>query len=202
MATRAERRQATQNRIKAMSHQLRAEAFRLIRERGPISPKEVAQVLEVPVRDLNYHIRKLAEYRCIEEVSSRKVRAVLEHFYVATELHMIDTDEWDELFESEPEMAEFIVDDVVQGILDDYTGSRRAGVVGSDKEFFIVRNPHVFDAEGIEEALEVSQEFEDAMAAVAARSAARQCKEPTEDLPVSTSMLFFKMPKSSKRRSS
>ncbi|MDQ2629991.1 MAG: helix-turn-helix domain-containing protein [Actinomycetota bacterium] len=202
MATRAERRQATQNRVKAMTHQLRAEAFRLIRDKGPVSPKEVAQHLEVAVKDLNYHIRKLEEYGCIEEVSTRKVRAVLEHFYVATEQHMIDTDEWDELVENEPEMAEFIVDDVIQSILDDYTTSRRVGIVAKDQEFFIARTPHIFDSEGIHEALAASQAYEDAMTEIAVRSASRRSKEETDDLPVCTSIAFFKMPKSSTLRSS
>jgi DNA-binding MarR family transcriptional regulator len=182
-----------------MTHQLRAEAFRLIRDKGPVSPKEVAQELEVEVKDLNYHIRKLEEFGCIEEVFTRKVRSVLEHFYVATELHMIDTDEWEELFEAEPEMAEFIVDDVVQSILDDYTASRRAGVVGTDNEFFIVRNPHLLDREGVREAIEASEKYENAMVEVAARSAARRGEKETEDLPVCTSIVLFKMPKIARR---
>lgn len=202
MATRAERRQATQNRVKAMTHQVRAEAFRLIRDKGPISPKEVAQELEAEVRDLNYHIRKLEDYGCIEEVSTRRVRSVLEHFYVATELHMIDTDEWEELVEQEPEMAEFIVDDVVQSILDDYTTSRRAGVVASDSEFFIVRTPHLLDHEGVQEALKASEKYEDEMVEIAARSAARRSGEEGEDIPVCTSIVFFKMPKTDTRKSS
>lgn len=194
MATRAERRQATQNRVKAMTHQLRAEAFRLIRDKGPSSPKEVARELEVEVRDLNYHIRKLADFRCIEEVGTRKVGSVLEHFYAATELHMIDTGEWDELFETEPEMAEVIVDDVVQCILDDYTTSRRAGVVATDSEFYIVRTPHILDSEGVKEALEASEKYEDEMFEIAARSAARRGKVEGDSIPVCTSIALFKMP--------
>jgi hypothetical protein len=178
-----------------MTHQLRAEAFRLIRDKGPSSPKEVAGELGVEVRDLNYHIRKLRDFRCIEEIGTRKVGSVLEHFYAATELHMIDTDEWDELVENEPEMAEIIVDDVVQCILDDYTTSRRAGVVGSDSEFYIVRTPHLLDSEGIEEALKASETYENEMFEIAARSAARRGKVEGDGIPVCTSIGFFKMPR-------
>lgn len=195
MTTKAQRQQATANRLKAMSHPVRAQAFRLIRDKGPISPKQLAEALGLSVKDLSYHVRKLKDYRCVEEVSSRKVRSVLEHFYVATEMHMVDTEEWEELFEREPEMAEFILDDVIQCILDDYIASRRAGVVGSDKEFFVTRTPHLLDPEGIDEALKASEEYEDIINAIASRSAARRAEKGTADVPVCTTVVFFKMPR-------
>lgn len=199
MATRAERRQATQNRLKAMSYQPRAEAFRVIRDKGPISTKEVAEVLEVDVKGLSYHVRKLKEYKCIEEVNSRIVRNSLETFYCATEQHMVDTEEWGELAEDEPEMAEFLVDDFMQAIVDDYTESRQAGVVGLDDEFWIVRRPLVLDPESIREAQKAAKEFEDKMITIAARSAKRRSTEGTKEIRTSFSVVLFKMPKRSRR---
>jgi predicted transcriptional regulator len=182
-----------------MQHALRAEAFRLIRDKGPLSTKEIALELEVDVSELSYHVRKLNEFDCIEKVGNRQVRGAVETFYIATEQHMIDTEEWDELVADEPWMAEVLTDSFMQGIVDDYTESRRGGVVGSDKEFFIVRTPHLFDPEGVQEALDASQRYEDEMTAIASRSAARRANEETDDVPVSTSIVFFKMQKPSKR---
>jgi helix-turn-helix protein len=181
-----------------MSHLVRARAFRLIRDRGPISPKEVARELEVDVKDISYHIRKLEEFNCVEEVATRKVRSVLEHFYVATEMHMVDTDEWGELAEVDPEMAEFLVDDFMQGIVDDYTESRRADIVGLDEEFFIVRVPLLLDPEGLYEAREASVQYQDKMTQIEARSAARRGEKGTKEVPVSFSIAWFKMPKRKK----
>ncbi len=200
MATRAQRRQATQNRIKAMSHPLRAEAFRLIRDQGPLSPREVAKELEADLKDVSYHVRKLSEFDCVEEVSNRQVRGAVEHFYRATEQHMVDTEEWMELVEAEPQMAEALTDEIIQGIVDDYSGSRRASVVPLDEEFWIVRTPLLLDADGVREALEASEEYQDAMSEIAARSAQRRLKEDTEGVPTSSSIIFFKMPKLRKRR--
>jgi hypothetical protein len=107
---------------------------------------------------------------------------------------MIDTDEWDELFEEEPEMAEVIVDGVVQCVLDDYTQSRRAGVVGSDSEFYIVRTRHLLDPEGVREALEASEKYENEMFDIAARSVARRSKVESDDTPVCASIVLFKLP--------
>lgn len=177
-----------------MSHPLRAEAFRLIRDRGPLSPTEVARELEADRKDVSYHVRKLAEFNCVEEVNHRIVRGAVEHFYRATEQHMIDTEEWGELADAEPQMAEALTDEFMQGIVDDYTESRRAGVVALDEEFWIVRKPLLLDPCGVGEALEASREYEDAMADIAARSAERRLRESTPVVPTSSSIVFFKNP--------
>ncbi len=199
MATKAERRQATLARIKAMSHPLRAEAFRLIRDLAPISPKELAAKLEDDVKNVNYHVGVLRDLGCVEEVGTRKVKSVLEHLYVPTELHMIDTDEWGELADEEPAMAEFLVDEFMQSIVDDYAASRRAGIVGMDEEFFIVRNLPMFTSEGIREALEACQRFEDEIMDIAVRSSEQG---GTSKVPVSFSIVLFKRPRRSREKSS
>jgi DNA-binding transcriptional ArsR family regulator len=199
VATKAQRRQATQNRIKAMSHPLRAETFRLIRDRGVMSPAEVARELEADTRDVSYHVRKLKELDCVEEVENRPVRGAIEHFYRATEQHMVDTEEWGELADEEPGMAEALTDEFMQGIVDDYSASRRASVVALDEEFWIVRTPLTLDPEGVREALEASERYEDEMTEIAARSAERRGVEGTEEVPVSSSIVFFKMPRSTRR---
>jgi hypothetical protein len=197
MATKAQRRQATQSRIKALSHPLRAEAFRLIRVDGPISPSAIARNLEADTKDVSYHVRKLREFRCVEQVSARVTRGTVEHFYIATEQHMIDTEEWDELVESEPQMAEVLTDDFVQSIVDDYSASRRASIVGLDSEFFIVRHPGTVDPEGVQEVLEASEQYEKAIEEIMVRSAQRQGEVGSDAVPVSASIVFFKMPKRS-----
>jgi predicted ArsR family transcriptional regulator len=193
VATRAERRQATHNRLKAMQHPLRAEAFRLIKEQAPISPAEVARELEADVPTVSYHVRKLAEYNCVEEVESRPVRGVVEHFYRATEIHMVDIEEWTELADQNPEIAEVLTDEFMQNIVDDFTASRRAAVVGRDEKFWITRTSHLLDDEGLEEALEAAEAYEAQITEIASRSAARRQPEDP-GTPISSSIVLFKMP--------
>jgi len=194
MATKAQRRQATQNRLKAMQHPLRAEAFRLIRDHGPISPAQIARELESEVSDVSYHVKKLVEYNCAEPAGTRPVRGALEHFYLATEQHMVDTEEWAELVEEEPQMAEILVDEFMQHIVDDYSASRRGGVVGLDEEFHITRTPLILDPEGMTAALKATEEHRHRLAEIAAESADRRLKQKTREVPVSSSIVFFKMP--------
>jgi len=195
VATKAQRRQATQNRIKALSHPLRAEAFRLIRDKGPLSPRGLSKELEADVRTVSYHVRKLREFNCIEEVESRPVRGAIEHFYRATEEHMIDTEEWGELAEDEPQMAQALTDEFMQSIVDDYSASRRAGVVALDEDFWIVRTPLVLDSLGVIEVMDASRSYENEVLEIAARSAQRRSAEGTASVPTSHSVAFFKMPK-------
>lgn len=194
MPTRTERRQVTSNRVKALTSQLRAEAFRLIRDKGPISTKEVAQELKVDVKELSYHVRKLREFNCIEEVDSRRVRGSVETFYRATDLHVIDIEEWTELAEDEPEMAEISVDEFMQSIVDDYTASRRADLIGKDEEFWVVRHLLDLDPKGLREAEKAAECYENALLEIETRSADRRAKEATEEVPVSASIVYFRLP--------
>jgi len=193
VVTKAERRQATQNRLKAMQHPLRAEAFRLIRDCGPISPAEVARELEADIPTVSYHVRKLSEYDCVEEVENRPVRGVVEHFYRATAQQRLDLEEWIELAENDPEVAEVLTDEFMQNIVDDFTASRRASIVGRDEKFAITRHPLLLDDEGLDEALEAALAYEAKMTEIAARSAARLTADDL-GIPVSSSIVLFKMP--------
>jgi DNA-binding transcriptional ArsR family regulator len=184
----------TSNRIKAMASQPRAEAFRLIRDRGPISTKEVARELDVEVRELSYHVRKLKELGCIEKVRTRRVRSFIETFYRATEQHTIDIEEWAELAEDDPEMAEFSADEFMQSIVDDYTASRRAGIVGRDDKFWVVRHWLALDSKGLEEAEKAAEAYERALLAIETDSAARQ-EEGAEPALVSAAIVYFRLPK-------
>jgi predicted transcriptional regulator len=176
-----------------MQHPLRAEAFGLIRERGPISPAEVARELEADVPTVSYHVRKLSEYDCVEEVENRPVRGVVEHFYRATDIHMVDIEEWAELADRNPEIAEVLTDEFMQFIVDDFTASRRAAIVGRDEKFWITRTPHLLDEDGLAEALEAAEAYETTMTEIAARSAGRRDADDP-GIPVSSSIVLFKMP--------
>jgi len=153
MSTKVDRQSATQNRIKAMNHPLRAALLRILVERTS-SPAEMARELDEDLSNVSYHTKQLVELECAELVSTRPVRGALEHFYRATERHLLYIDEWDEL---NPLMAENIVTDIMQKILDDFVSSARASVVGSDAEFHLGRTPLVLDQEGLKEALEAHE---------------------------------------------
>lgn len=198
MSTKIERQKATQNRIKAMNHPLRAALLRILVERTS-SPAEMARELDEDLSNVSYHTKQLVELECAELVSTRPVRGALEHFYRATERHMLYIDEWDEL---DPVLAENIVGDIMQKILDDFVASARASVVGADAEFHLGRTPLVLDQEGLREALEAHEKARLEIMDIATRSAERMVESGEEGINVSSSQAFFKMPNSKGRQSS
>ncbi|HET9198679.1 MAG TPA: helix-turn-helix domain-containing protein [Solirubrobacterales bacterium] len=190
MSTKSQRRKATENRIKAMSHPLRASILRILVERTA-SPAEMARELDEELSNVSYHTKQLVGFECAELVSTRPVRGALEHFYRATERHLIDTEEWEEL---DPVMAEGLVCEFMQKILDDFIVSAKARLVGGDKDFHLTRTPLVLDGEGLQEALEVHERARLEILEVEARSAARMVESNEVGTNVSSSQGLFKMP--------
>lgn len=190
MSTKTQRRKATENRIRAMSHPLRASILRILTERTA-SPAEMARELDEELSNVSYHTKQLVEFDCAELVSTRPVRGALEHFYRATERHLVDTEEWEEL---DPLVAEDLVCEFMQKILDDFVASARAGIIGSDENFHLTRTLLVLDEQGMKEALEAHERARLEIVEIESRSAARMIESGEQGTNVSTSQGCFKMP--------
>lgn len=195
MSTKTQRRKATENRIKAMSHPLRAAILRTLTERTA-SPAEMARELDEELSNVSYHTKQLVEFECAELVSTRPVRGALEHFYRATERHLIDTEEWEEL---DPVVAEDLVCEFMQKILDDFVASARAGIVGGDQNFHLTRTLMVLDEQGMQEALEIHERARLEIAEIQARSAERMVDSGDKGTSVSTSQGCFALPERNRR---
>jgi DNA-binding transcriptional ArsR family regulator len=196
MSTKTERRKASENRIKAMSHPLRAAVLRILAERTA-SPAEMARELEEELSNVSYHAKQLVGFECAELVSTKPVRGALEHFYRATARHLIDTEEWEEL---DPMIAEDLVCEFMQKILDDFITSARAGIVGADKNFQLTRTLLVLDEEGMQEVLEAHERTRKEILEIEARSAARLVEASEAGEKVSSSQACFQMPDAKRRR--
>jgi DNA-binding transcriptional ArsR family regulator len=192
MSTKTGSRKAAENRIKAMSHPLRASILRILADRTA-SPAEMARELDEELSNVSYHTKQLVEFECAELVSTRPVRGALEHFYRATERHLIDTEEWDEL---DPVVTEDLICEVQQKMLDDFVASMRANLLGADKNFHLSRSPLVLDAEGLGEALEAHERARLDLEEIAARSAARLVEAGEQGFSVTSTQGCFKMPPS------
>jgi DNA-binding transcriptional ArsR family regulator len=190
MSTKTQRRKAAENRIKAMSHPLRAAILRILVERTA-SPAEMARELDEELSNVSYHAKQLVQFECAELVSTRPVRGALEHFYRATERHLIDTEEWEEL---DPVLAEDILCEIMQKILDDFVASTRAQLIGGDKDFHLTRTPLVLDREGLQEALDAHERARLEILEIEARSAARMLESGEEGTNASSCQSCFKMP--------
>jgi DNA-binding transcriptional ArsR family regulator len=196
MSTKVERQKAAQNRIKAMNHPVRAAVLSILAERTS-SPAEMARELNEDLSNVSYHTKQLVGLECAELVSTRPVRGALEHFYRATERSLIDKEDWDEL---SPIMAESLIHEGMQKILDSFVAATRAGTLGDDADFHLTRTPVLVDQEGMQEALEAHERARQEILEIATRSAERMVESGEQGINVSSSQLCFKMPNPKGRR--
>jgi DNA-binding transcriptional ArsR family regulator len=190
MSTKTERQKAAQNRIKAMNHPVRAAVLGILAERT-CSPAEMARELDEDLSNVSYHTKQLVELECAELVSTRPVRGALEHFYRATERSLMDREGWDNL---DPMLAESLIHEVMQKVLDNFVIAMRAGTIGDDPNFHLTRTPLMVDQEGLKEALDAHERARLELLEIADRSAARMIESGEAGISVSSSQACFKMP--------
>ena len=68
----------------AFGHPIRRHAWRVVKAAGPegISPTEIGLAMEVPLSNISYHVRVLAEARAIRCERQEPVGGSVAHFYV------------------------------------------------------------------------------------------------------------------------
>ena len=79
--------------IRALAHPLRVAALTLLDERT-MSPKELAEQLNVALPLASYHIRRLHQLELIELVRTQQRRGALQHFYRARQRPKITDEAW------------------------------------------------------------------------------------------------------------
>jgi DNA-binding transcriptional ArsR family regulator len=67
--------------LAALKHPLRRRILRVMADRKPISPRELADQLDEGLSKVSYHVRVLAAQGVIEEVATKQVRGATQHFY-------------------------------------------------------------------------------------------------------------------------
>jgi DNA-binding transcriptional ArsR family regulator len=190
MATKTERRSATQNRLVAMSHPLRAQVLNVLNERTA-SPKEIADQLGEPIPNVSHHAKRLVQLGCAELVDKRQVRGAIEHFYRAIERPWVDAEEWNEL---DPLVAENFVCAIMQSGLDDFISSVKAKMVGSDERFVLSRTRLHLDEQGMSEALEIQERAQGEIMEAQARAADRLAATGEKTTHVTSFFGCFEVP--------
>jgi DNA-binding transcriptional ArsR family regulator len=83
--------------LKALSHPLRVRILEVLDGRESASPSELAEVLDEPLQQIVYHVRRLAQLDYIELVEERTRRGTIEHFYRRTQRAWFGRDDWSQL---------------------------------------------------------------------------------------------------------
>jgi DNA-binding transcriptional ArsR family regulator len=194
--TQVKNRQAAQNRLIAYSHPLRAAVFTILTERTA-SPSQIAKELGLDrgaISSIDHHIKRLVELGCAELVERDVAGNFPQMMYKATERALIETDEWLELLEENPALAEHHLGQFMQVQLDDYVLAIDAGTLGQDERFYITRTRRVLDPTGFVEAMEIRSRADIELAEVERRSAERRREDGADAIHVSDSNSLFPVP--------
>lgn len=73
--------------IGALGNSLRRDILKRMRDDEPVSPRELADELHLPVSNIAYHIRVLANCDAVALVRVKPVRGAVQHFYRRTLKH-------------------------------------------------------------------------------------------------------------------
>jgi DNA-binding transcriptional ArsR family regulator len=67
--------------LMALRHPVRRRLLREMADREAVSPRELADALELPLSNVSYHVRVLADCGAVRAVGTKPVRGSLQHFY-------------------------------------------------------------------------------------------------------------------------
>jgi DNA-binding transcriptional ArsR family regulator len=195
MASRLKHRKATQNRLKAMAHPMRVAIFRVLTERVA-SLGEITRELDLPREEMGnvrFHLHQLVKLGCAEEVGKRLVNDRNVKVYKAIDRALVETDEWEDFVKVSQELADHVLGELMQVLLDRLTESAKAGILSGDSDLHLTHTPMILDQPGVEEMLALAERTR-LEAAEIERHAAKRRSSTGGAIHASNCILFFKTP--------
>ncbi len=186
------RRQTSVNRLKALSHPVRAEALRYLNTHGSGSPRQIADALGEDVSNVSYHIRRLVELDCIELVGTEPVRGTVRHIYRPVHGHLVERSEWAAMPE-EAKLANLI--QCGEPVFQDFQAALEAETIGTDEHFALIRLPmRGMDRQGLKELTDICERAYREAEEIPTRCIERRMDSGEESIKVSFSLLAFEVP--------
>ena len=183
-------REATQRLCEALSHPLRSQILTLLAE-GVRSPNEMSQMLGEELGTVDYHTKRLMKLGFARVVKEEKRRGAMEHYYRAVSLNLSHLGE---LRQMHPVAAKHHSAEVLHNAGGDFLEALEAGSFDSHEDHHLTRTPLVFDEAGYTDALEILERARLELDARSVESLKAINEEGAKSVPVSSSLLFFKMP--------
>jgi DNA-binding transcriptional ArsR family regulator len=165
---------------KALSHPLRQRILQQLVERGPASPKQIADTLQEPLGNVSYHVKMLREFDCVELVDTRQRRGAIEHFYRATSRAWLDDEQWARLPVS---VRRQTVGRTLTELFEHAVAASQTGGF-DDPEIHVSRTYLEVDELGWRELANLLGETLDAAVRINAESAARRAEVEADAAPI------------------
>lgn len=175
---------------------MRIAIFHVVAERTA-SIGEIARHLGLgrdELGNIRHHLLKLVQLGCVEEVGDKIVNRRVVTVYKAIDRPLVETEEWDQLNQENPILAEHLLGEFMQIQLDRYTEAFKAGTLGNDDEFHVAHTPMVLDAQGIQEVMEALEGCRRRMSEKEKDAAMRRREDGADAIHASLCVSFFKTP--------
>jgi DNA-binding transcriptional ArsR family regulator len=169
------RARATERKIAhAVIHPVRLDALSILFEQVA-SPKEIHQILRVPLATVSFHVSELLADGAIELVKTKPRRGAVEHYYRAKLRPEVSDEEWRALpRNSRRKFAATLL----QAIIAESLASLRHGEMEADDDLHLTWMPMRLDVQGCKELADLQAEMLERFAAVKADGERRLGDDP------------------------
>ncbi len=175
--------------VKALAHPLRVRILGIL-ERRSATPKELAEMLEVPLENLSYHVRALRDFGFIRLERRRMVRGAVEHRYGMVARPRITAAAWEQL----PAMVREALDAASLDQIWDVVTRAAAQDKMSRPESHMARRVARLDEQGLAEMSEVVTQTVDRLVEIEKQSVQRLRRHKSEEIATVLIAMLFDAP--------
>jgi DNA-binding transcriptional ArsR family regulator len=172
--------------VKALAHPLRIRILGILEQRSA-TPKELAEILDVQLENLSYHVRTLRDFGFIKLERRRMVKGAVEHRYGMVARPRITADVWQQL----PAMVREALDAASLDQIWDVVTRAVTQDKMSRPESHMARRVARLDEQGFADMSKVVGQTVDKLVEIEKQSAQRLRKHESDEVPtVLVTMLF------------
>jgi DNA-binding transcriptional ArsR family regulator len=175
--------------VKALAHPLRVRILGIL-ERRSATPKELAEILDVPLENLSYHVRALRDFGFIKLERRRMVRGAVEHRYGMVARPRITAAAWEQL----PAMVREALDAASLDQIWDVVTRAAAQDKMSRPESHMARRVARLDEQGLAEMSEVVTQAVNRLVEIEKQSVQRLRKHKSQEIATVLIAMLFDAP--------
>jgi DNA-binding transcriptional ArsR family regulator len=175
--------------VKALAHPLRIRILGILEQRSA-TPKELAELLDVQLENLSYHVRTLRDFGFIKLERRRMVKGAVEHRYGMVARPEITAAAWEQL----PAMVREALDAASLDQIWDVVTRAAAQDKMSRPESQMARLVARLDEQGLAEMSEVVSNTVDRLVEIEKQSAVRLRKHKSPEVPTVLIAMLFDAP--------
>lgn len=175
--------------VKALNHPVRVKALTILTERIA-SPKEIAEIIEIPLSNVSYHVRVLDELGLVEIMEEENVRGSVAHFYKAVERPLIDNPDWEKL---DPKVRSAFSGYVIETLMSDAAKSLAADVFDRREDRHLSRTALLLDERAWQRVSEIHAKALDQILKEQAAAAVRLSETGDKGIHAIVGMFLFEV---------